>query len=160
MKNNLLFLAFLFCVIPAFASTPVEPPYSSLKAASIKFQVGPDKQWISLEDVAYMKPRQFAAVTHQHMNILQRAEFALAQRKLRNSIDADGTINNKRLQAMVAPMVNGDTGFHLGGFALGFLLGIIGVLIAYLINDDNKANRRKWAWIGFGILIVLVLIFA
>ena len=48
------------------------------------------------------------------------------------------------------------SGFHLGGFALGFLIGPIGVLIAYLIDDDKKRNRVKWAWIG---LIAWVVIF-
>ncbi|MBA4168296.1 MAG: hypothetical protein H0X41_12285 [Chitinophagaceae bacterium] len=158
MKKNILLFAFLCSLLSVFASTPVEPSPKTLRASSIKFQVGPDKQWISLEDVANMKPRQFAAITHQHMNILQRAGFALAQKKLRNSIDADGTVNNKRLQAMVTPMLDGDTGFHMGGFALGFLLGLIGLLIAYLINDDKKANRRKWAWLGFGIFVVLYLV--
>jgi hypothetical protein len=43
-------------------------------------------------------------------------------------------------------------------FALGFLLGLIGLLIAYLINDDYKHNRVKWAWIGFGIVVVLNII--
>ena len=44
-------------------------------------------------------------------------------------------------------------GFQAGGFFLGFLLGLIGVLITYLINDDQKRNRVKWAWIGFAIWI-------
>ena len=52
----------------------------------------------------------------------------------------------------------GQTGFHAGGFFLGLLLGLIGVLIAYLINDDKHRNRVKWAWIGWGVIVVLVLI--
>jgi hypothetical protein len=32
------------------------------------------------------------------------------------------------------------------------------VLIAYLIKDDIKPNRVKWAWIGFGIRTVLSVI--
>ncbi len=37
-------------------------------------------------------------------------------------------------------------------------MGLIGVLIAYLINDDNKSNRVKWAWIGFGAFVVIYLV--
>ena len=43
---------------------------------------------------------------------------------------------------------------HLGGFALGFFIGLIGVLIAYIIEDDYKRNRVKWAWIGWGVFVV------
>jgi len=43
---------------------------------------------------------------------------------------------------------------------LGFLLNLVGVLIAYLIKDDYKSNRVKWAWIGLGLNIGLTLILA
>lgn len=51
------------------------------------------------------------------------------------------------------------TGFHFGGFALGFFVGLIGVLIAYLIRGDEAVdrNRRKWAWIGFGVYVLLLV---
>jgi len=38
---------------------------------------------------------------------------------------------------------DGSLAFYIGGFALGFLLGLIGVLIAYLINDDKKAAGQN-----------------
>jgi hypothetical protein len=41
---------------------------------------------------------------------------------------------------------------------LGFLLGLIGVLIAYLIKDDKKRNRVKWAWLGLLAWVVIWLI--
>ena len=50
---------------------------------------------------------------------------------------------------------DGRSGFNPGGFALGFFAGLIGVLIAYLIKDDHKKNRTKWAWLGLGIAVVL-----
>ena len=92
------------------------------------------------------------------MNFFQKAAFKAGQKKLKNSFSADGTITNKRL---VKAMESGDhsRGFHIGGFALGFLLGIIGVLLAYVIggDEDVKKNRAKWAWIGFGLYVVLLI---
>jgi hypothetical protein len=55
--------------------------------------------------------------------------------------------------------VGADSGFHLGGFALGILLGLIGVLLAYVVfNDDNKQARIKWSWIGVGVLVAIALL--
>ena len=55
-------------------------------------------------------------------------------------------------------MADGTTGFHSGGFFLGLLVGLIGVIIAYIIKDEKKKNRVKWAWIGWGVWVVIALI--
>ena len=105
-----------------------------------------------------MKTTDLEKLTGKKMGFLQRLEFKLSQKKLRRSINADGTINNRKLEMLAKRDMDGTTGFHLGGFALGFLLGLIGVLIAYLIHDENHDNRVKWSWIGLGVLLVLILI--
>jgi hypothetical protein len=87
-------------------------------------------------------------------------EFRLAQKKLRNSINEDGSFSDKRMEKMFKDEMSGTTGFHLGGFALGLFLFLIGVLIAYLINDDKKSNRVKWAWIGAAAALVFYLLFS
>jgi hypothetical protein len=38
------------------------------------------------------------------------------------------------------------------------LVGLIGVLIAYLKNDDKKDNRVKCACIGFAVWVGILLI--
>mgnify|MGYP007123210928 FL=1 len=83
-------------------------------------------------------------------------KYNKAMKKLRNSIAEDGTIKDKKLAENLRSTGSGDftEDFHLGGAALGALLGPIGVLIAYLIDDENQSTRIKWAWIG---LIVFVL---
>jgi hypothetical protein len=82
----------------------------------------------------------------------------MAMAKLRRSKDKDGTIKNEKLATMMSNTTDSTSGFHVGGFALGFLIGLIGVLIAYLINDDKKSNRVKWSWIGCAIGLVLGLL--
>ncbi|MEP6513215.1 MAG: hypothetical protein ABJA79_05070 [Parafilimonas sp.] len=54
----------------------------------------------------------------------------------------------------------GDEGslFNPGWFALGFFLGLIGVIIALLINDEKRNGRIKWTLIGWGGWIILLLI--
>ena len=101
-------------------------------------------------------PQAMQALTGRKMSGLEKMNFRLAQNKMRKSIAADGTIKNKKIAKFLTKKGNaGETGFHIGGFALGFFLGLIGVVIAYVINDDYKRNRVKWAWIGWGIFVVL-----
>jgi hypothetical protein len=157
MKRSFILFAFLLVLSSTYAMDPVKTTALPLKASSIMIPVGSNGQSMSLEQLAHIKPREFARLTNKNMNFFERAGFTLAQKKLRNNIKADGTINNKKLDKLVAAL-DGETGFHVGGFALGFLLGLIGILIAYLINDDYKSNRRKWAWIGFGSFLVIYLI--
>jgi hypothetical protein len=127
------------------------------KASEVYLPVGSGGQKISLLDLTKIDVKSFETLSGRHLNFFDRFGFKLAQKKLRKSINADGTIDNKKLDKFLD---EGDhtTGFHLGGFALGFLVGLIGVLIAYLINDENKKNRVKWAWIGFCIGLVLYII--
>ena len=51
-------------------------------------------------------------------------------------------------------LIEPETSFHFGGFMLGFLLGIYGVVIAYLMN---KKDVIKSAWIGFGVIAFLII---
>ena len=149
-----LFVAFSL-VTSSFASSGI----SSLpkKASDVYLPIGSTGQKISLLDLSRIDVKDFETLSGRKLHFFDRVGFKLAQKKLRKSISADGTIDNKKLNKFLE---QGDhsTGFHLGGFALGFFVGLIGVLIAYLINDDYKKNRVKWAWIGFGILVVLEII--
>lgn len=51
---------------------------------------------------------------------------------------------------------NEETGtiFNIGGFSLGLLLGVYGVIIAYLIKEKNVI---KSSWLGLGVRAVIAL---
>lgn len=121
--------------------------------------VGKKGELISLLDLSEMKVKDFELVSGKELNTVHTVGFKLAQREIRKSINADGTVNKKKLTKVLTRINAGETGFHVGGFALGFLVGLVGVLIAYLIKDDYKRNRVKWAWIGFGVILVINLLF-
>jgi hypothetical protein len=154
-----VFISFGAVVIPASTTAPstltTEP---AMKASEVRIPVGNTGKFVTLQDLSTMKVADLEKLTGKKMGFLQRLEFKLSQKKLRKSINTDGTINNRKLASLAKKDIDGSTGFHLGGFALGFLLGLIGVLIAYLIHDDNHDNRVKWSWIGLGVLLVLILI--
>ena len=160
MKKILTFFFALSFFATSFAGPNVVEPKKPTKinANSILIPIGKNGEKISLLDLSTMKVKDLEAITGNKMKLADKLGFALAQKQLRNSINADGTINNKKLSKAAARAVDG-SGFHLGGFALGFLLGLIGVLIAYLIKDDKKSMRVKWAWIGLAAWVVIWLIF-
>ena len=151
-----LLLVVSFCTPLLAATVPADKP---LNAKEIMVPIAKGK-FISFQDLAYIKVADYEKVTGKKMSFFKKLEFKLTQRKLRNSINEDGTFSNKRMEKMFKDDMSGTSGFHLGGFALGLFLFLIGVLIAYLINDGKKQNRVKWAWIGAAAALVLYLLFA
>jgi hypothetical protein len=153
-------LSFLVITILLFASsfgtsTILSP--RKLKASEVFIPLGNTGQKISLQELSTIRMKDLQTLTGKKISFAEKVSFTIAQRKMRNSISYDGTIENGKLKKLFQKR-GGETGFHLGGFALGFFIGLIGVLIAYLINDDYKHNRVKWAWIGFGIGVVISLV--
>jgi hypothetical protein len=157
MKKLLLLLLSIavFSVSFGAATIPVKP---ALNANEIYLPVGKSGQRISLMQLSKISLKDFETLTHRKMRFFDRLAFKSAQKKLNKGISEDGTIKKKKLQKFVNKFYGGETGFHAGGFFLGFLLGAIGLVIAYVINDDYKRNRVKWAWIGFGIAVVINII--
>ena len=146
------------CASSSVVVAPTAALPAPLKAVDIHIPLGNTGRTVTLQELATMKIADVERVTGKKMGLLQRVEVKLAQRKLRHSINADGTISNKRLAMLTSREFDGEEGFHLGGFALGLCLFLIGVLIAYLINDPKQRNRVKWAWIGAGVLLAIVLV--
>ena len=154
--KKILFLAVSMLFISAsFAISDIEIK-PRVKASEIKISIGNGQQ-ISLLDLSRMSVKDVELVSGRKMKFADRLTFRAAQHKLRQQISRDGTIDSKKFIKKLNKAENG-SGFNLGGFALGFLLGLIGVLIAYLIKGDDQAARRKWAWIGFAIWVVIWLI--
>jgi len=145
--------AFFFTLSFANVRTEKKPLYAS----EVFIPVGNTGMKISFEDLSRIKVKDFEILTGQKMKLMDRVSFKIAQRSLKKSINPDGTFNQKRLENAARKMADGQTGFHVGGFALGFLLGLIGVIIAYIIKDDKKRNRVKWAWIGWAVWLIIWL---
>ena len=154
MRKFIGVLLVLIMFSTTFSSAATIQP--RIKAADIMLPAGTSGQKISLLDLATIKVKDFEQLRGSKMKFADRIAFKAAQKKLRDNIDNDGTLNSKKLNKYFKK--SGETGFHVGGFALGFLLGLIGILIAYLIRDDFKRNRVKWAWIGFGVYVAILLV--
>lgn len=156
MKKILFFAVSMLFISSSFAISNVEIK-PRLKASEIKISLGQGQQ-ISLLDLSRMSVKEVELVSGRKMKFVDRLTFRAAQHKLRQQISADGMIDSKKFIKKLQKADNG-SGFNIGGFALGFLLGPIGVLIAYIIKDEKQAARKKWAWIGFGVAVAIWLIF-
>lgn len=161
-KISVIVMAFamLFSMSLSAATFPTKPTTepTTLNAKNIMLPVGSTGQTISLYDLAYIGVKDFEKITNKNLKIWDEIGFKIGQRKLRDKLNADGTVKTDVAKKLMAKMADGETGFHGGGFALGFLLGLIGVLIAYLINDEKKSNRVKWAWLGLAAVVAINLV--
>lgn len=160
MKKILFSVTALFFLYGSFASeTVIQPP---LKASEIFLPVGKGGKLVSLLELSRIRVKEYEKLSGGKMNFFSRLGFKISQRSLRRSINYDGSFHNKFAEKYILKTIDGNTGFHPGGFALGFLSWFLfifgGILIAYLIRDDKRKNRVKWAWIGFVSAFVLAII--
>lgn len=84
------------------------------------------------------------------------------QQNLVTTESSKNLISLKRFFAEKYTKITGEdeSSFKFGPFLLGFLLGLIGVLIVYLVNIDapDRKVKTKSAWIGLGTWIVLLVL--
>jgi len=156
-------LVSLFISFTLITSSSAFSGYSSLSinANEIYLTVGKNLK-ISLINFSSIKINDYEKLTGRHLNLFQRIGFKSMQKKLKRSIEPDGTIKKGKF---IKFLEGGPaSGFHLGGFLLGFYLGVylIGIAIAYILGGEPaiRKNRIKWMWIGLitSVIIGLVLI--
>jgi hypothetical protein len=152
-------IAFFSATYSATSSNFVVPAKNPVKASEVYLPVGKNGQLISLMELSQIRVKDLENLTGKKMKLIDKINFKIGQRELKKSINSDGSFNKKKIDKFFS-RADVTSGFHLGGFALGFLLSIIGVLIAYLIKDDKKQARVKWAWIGFAVSLVIIIIAA
>lgn len=154
--KKLFFLLTALCIYSiSYASFVIDPTVK--KASDIYVPVGDMK--MSLQELSVISIKDFQNLSKTQLGFFERFAFKSAQKKLRNSMNTDGSVKNNRTINTLENAANAD-GFNVLGFFMGLILGLIGVAIAYIAKDekDIKRNRIKWAWIGFGTQIALALL--
>ena len=69
----------------------------------------------------------------------------------------DYELNSNPIDANSAAFSAVAADVNVGGFALGLLLGLIGVGLAYIFSDDPTFRRSSWYGLGVWIVILLLL---
>jgi hypothetical protein len=142
-------LAFLMMIFNLSTSALTTPSTEPVPPKSDNTVAAPLSN-MSVQDFLALTPKKYRELTGEKLSLTQKIALKLAQKKVKRAIK-----NNEKVD--MAAMAGGlDTSdFNIGGFVLGLLLSVIGVLIAYLIGDTNVI---KWAWIGFAVFLVIFLL--
>ena len=96
MKKILLFFTAIFLLAHSYATSIISVP--KLNASEVYFPVGANGNTISLLELSTITTDRFETVTGRKMNFAEMISFKISQRKLRKSINPDGTIDNKRFE--------------------------------------------------------------
>lgn len=149
-QNMLRFsmLSFMLTVLCFSSSAFITPP-STAPVKNEHTAVSPFSN-MSVEDFLSMTPKKYQELTGEKLSITKKISLKLAQKKIKKAIK-----NNESVDSATMANAVDTSDFNIGGFILGLLLSVIGVLIAYLIGDSSVI---KWAWIGFGIALVIYLL--
>ena len=150
-------IIFLFALIAFFSASYsatslnfAKPAKNSIKATEVYLPIGKKGELISLMDLSQIRVKDYEALTGKEMKFINKVNFKIAQRQLRKNINYDGSLSKKYEKYFGL-----FTRISWGGLALGIFLSLVGVLIAYLITDENKSNRVRWAWIGAIISLIV-----
>lgn len=159
MKKVLLLLAVVFCVnLVSAAPSLVKPKKQKVYAGDIMIPLDETGTKISLLDLSKLTVKDAEMIRGKKMKLGEKIMFKATQRQLKKSIQPDGSFSDRQLAKKFKKAAVGG-GFHLGGFALGFFLSAIGIIIALLIDDELKRSRVKWSIIGAVISFALGIAF-
>jgi hypothetical protein len=114
----------------------------------------PAAAFLTVDALVKMNNREFSEVIGHKLSLKEKVVFRLAQRELRKEMKREGLQADVKIDVQQM-MADGEKGFYFGGFILGLLLGLIGVLISYLMKKDKAFTRS--AWIGWGVWVAIVI---
>ena len=109
-----------------------------------------NKQFLTLSPQTYYK------LTGIKMSFKERMALRIAQKNIRTEIKSKSIEENATINYEMA-VGNGESSFRIGGFILGFLLGLIGVGLAYIFSNDKDFIRSTWKGLGGWVILLLVL---
>lgn len=155
IKKLFLFLFALCLFTSLFASSEY---YLLNPKADETFLTLGNGQKISLLELSTIHRKNFEKLSGRKLNIVQRAGIKIIRNKLKKSIEPDGTIRKGKL---IQFLESGPAkGFHAIGFVLGLLFfAPAGLILSYVLKGKPavRKNRIKWAWIGLGIGIIILV---
>lgn len=149
MKNALisaLGCLLLLVIIPVTGTASLVPPSGNKAVVEKNPEEGLIKELLALT------PRKYYTLTGKKMSLKERISLRWTQWKIKKMLR-----KGKAIDLTVIKKAGKSSDFNLPGFALGAVLSLLGVLIAYLI-DKTDTSLIKWAWIGAAAGAVIILL--
>jgi hypothetical protein len=140
----LLVLVFFFINTYAFS---ISRPPSSNSATTLSLKAS---------EFVKLNTNDYSRLTGKKMSFFDRISFRILKMRMKHDLRKNPDLV---IADYLAPKSTKNNKFKLNGIWLivGILFGPIGILLAYLTNQEK--NKVKSAWLGFGIVILLGLIF-
>lgn len=113
---------------------------------------------ITVESFISLSGKEFKELNGGKATLKEKFFFQVLKHNLKKEVKRNELSPSHKLNVK-SRLAAYDSGFNFGGFALGFFLGFIGVLIAHLISDDPAIRKSSWYGVGawFAIWIILYL---
>lgn len=150
MKNCLRILPLMALFLFQFstADAAVFAVNDANNKAFLETQFGTD----NLNDFVNMSAKDVAKATGEKLSFKEKVALKLVQRQVKRQMKKGERVDLPTSYEKAAPSIN------IGGFILGFLLGLIGVLIALIIDRDlvTSALYGFLAWLVIVLVIVAV----
>lgn len=158
MKKILaLFFALVF-MSNSFAIVSAELP-RALKASQLYLPIAKTGKSVSLLELSTMSVKEYQNLSGQHLKLMDKLSFKMAQRELKRVINKDGSVNVKKLEALnkkIQKAASEDSKRYLR-WALIFLgAGIILSLLGYLVPFTWYLGYI--AYLASGVFFVLWLV--
>ena len=110
---------------------------------------------MNLIDYIQLKPLDFKTLTGHKLTFKETIALKITQKRIKKTIRKDGTVDVLAFDKQAKEPFK----WHWGGFFLGLLLPILGMVIAAFIKDDQRKNRTTSACIGTLIACIAFIIF-
>ena len=132
--------------------------YSSTgpKADQVSIEIPGTNETITLADYVKLKPSDLKKLTGKKLSLKGRIVFKINQKRIKKSIRKDGTIDMAAYEEAAKEPFK----WHWGGFFLGLLLPVLGLIITAFFKDDQRKNRIDSAAIGTLVVCIAFLIIA
>ena len=161
MRTRLLALV-VVTAISSGSYAAIQRPVKEPSPAEVFLAINGSGAKISLYEFLQLSPKAFQQRTGRRLSLAEKISFRVTQARYRKCIRKDGSVNMQRFNTIAAKAYR----FNFGGFALGFVLWIPGVIIALLVDNKNKSKDVFLsALIGclvspFTFVLLLALMFA
>lgn len=111
---------------------------------------------LTVGDVLSLSKSEFRELKGSKLSFKEAIVFKSFQRELRKELNEKKITLSQTLNFKEA-FEEKKFEFNIGGFVLGFLLGLIGVGLAHIFSTDKNFRRSSWQGLGAWVILLLVI---